>query len=414
MTSEPAAAPAEVSAAEVSAAEVSAAEVSAADASPAEASASGNLLARGAVIATVSVFGLTYSLSAPLLALGLAQHGVSEAMIGVNAAMHAVGVLITAVLLPRMVSGLGPRRVILGSIVLSALTLAAFPLMPAIWLWFPLRLLLGMAAEALFVTSETWINALSTEATRARAMAAYTAALSVGLALGPFILSLVGTGGLLPYLLGAAVALAAAIFVASPRVPAPQFDEPTIGSPLQFLRLAPLALSATALNAGIETAGLSFLALYAMGLGWGEQDATRLMSVMMVGAILLQLPIGWLGDKIDRRRLVIALAVASALGAAAWPFALGHPVATYGLLFAWGGAFVGIYTIMITIVGARFKGGDLVGIYAVSGLFWGLGALVGPLAAGLSLQVHVHGLAIFAAVSCGLFALAAWRLRATC
>ncbi|WP_454915768.1 MFS transporter [Xanthobacter sediminis] len=370
-----------------------------------------HILARGAVIATAAVFGLTYSLSAPLVAFGLAQRGLSEALIGVNAAMHAVGVLVTAMLLPRIVARLGARGVIIGSVVLSALTLMAFPAMPLVWLWFPLRLLLGMAAEALFVTSETWINALSTEATRARAMAAYTAALSVGLALGPLILSLVGSGGMLPYAIGAGVCLLAALFIASPRVPAPHFDEPTVDSPVHYLRLAPLALTATALNAAIETAGLSFLALYAIGLGWGEEDATRLMSVMMVGAILLQLPIGWLGDVMDRRRLVILLAVISAVGAAVWPLALGHEVATYALLFIWGGAFVGIYTIMITIVGARFKGGDLVGIYAVGGLFWGLGALVGPLGAGLAMQFHVHGLAIFAAVACGLFAFAAWRLR---
>ena len=325
--------------------------------------------------------------------------------------MHAVGVLVTAVALPRMVATLGPRRLILMSIGLSALTLAAFPVMPAVWLWFVLRLFLGMAAEALFVTSETWINALSTEKTRARSMAAYTAALSVGLALGPLILSLVGTEGAAPYLLGAGVALTAAVFVASPRVTAPHFDEPTIGNPVHFVRLAPLALSATMLNAAIETAGLSFLALYAVGLGWAEEHATRLMSVMMIGAILLQLPIGWLGDNMDRRRLVILLALVSAVGAAVWPLALGSAIATYALLFVWGGAFVGIYTIMITLVGSRFKGGDLVGIYAVSGLFWGLGALVGPLGAGFAMQVHPHGLAVFATLACALFAAAAWRLR---
>nr|WP_209490499.1 MFS transporter [Xanthobacter flavus] len=357
------------------------------------------------------VFGLTYSLSAPLIAFDLAARGLSEALIGANAAMHAVGVLVTAVALPRMVATLGPRRLILMSIGLSALTLAAFPVMPAVWLWFVLRLFLGMAAEALFVTSETWINALSTEKTRARSMAAYTAALSVGLALGPLILSLVGTEGAAPYLLGAGVALTAAVFVASPRVTAPHFDEPTIGNPVHFVRLAPLALSATMLNAAIETAGLSFLALYAVGLGWAEEHATRLMSVMMIGAILLQLPIGWLGDNMDRRRLVILLALVSAVGAAVWPLALGSAIATYALLFVWGGAFVGIYTIMITLVGSRFKGGDLVGIYAVSGLFWGLGALVGPLGAGFAMQVHPHGLAAFATLACALFAAAAWRLR---
>ncbi len=379
--------------------------------SPAAPTEASTVLARGAVIATAMVFGLTYSLSAPLIAFDLAARGLSEALIGANAAMHAVGVLVTAVALPRMVATLGPRRLILMSIGLSALTLAAFPVMPAVWLWFVLRLFLGMAAEALFVTSETWINALSTENTRARSMAAYTAALSVGLALGPLILSLVGTEGAAPYLLGAGVALTAAVFVASPRVTAPHFDEPTIGNPVHFVRLAPLALSATMLNAAIETAGLSFLALYAVGLGWAEEHATRLMSVMMIGAIVLQLPIGWLGDNMDRRRLVILLALVSAVGAAVWPLALGSAIATYALLFVWGGAFVGIYTIMITLVGSRFKGGDLVGIYAVSGLFWGLGALVGPLGAGFAMQVHPHGLAVFATLACALFAAAAWRLR---
>lgn len=379
--------------------------------SPAAPTEASTVLARGAVIATAMVFGLTYSLSAPLIAFDLAARGLSEALIGANAAMHAVGVLVTAVALPRMVATLGPRRLILMSIGLSALTLTAFPVMPAVWLWFVLRLFLGMAAEALFVTSETWINALSTENTRARSMAAYTAALSVGLALGPLMLSLVGTEGAAPYLLGAGVALTAAVFVASPRVTAPHFDEPTIGNPVHFVRLAPLALSATMLNAAIETAGLSFLALYAVGLGWAEEHATRLMSVMMIGAILLQLPIGWLGDNMDRRRLVVLLALISAVGAAVWPLALGSAIATYALLFVWGGAFVGIYTIMITLVGSRFKGGDLVGIYAVSGLFWGLGALVGPLGAGFAMQVHPHGLAVFATLACALFAAAAWRLR---
>jgi hypothetical protein len=39
---------------------------------------------------------------------------------------------------------------------------------------------------------------------------------------------------------------------------------------------------------------------------------------------------------------------------------------------------------MLTIVGSRFKGGELVGIYAVMGMTWGLGALLGPALAGIA------------------------------
>jgi len=60
---------------------------------------------------------------------------------------------------------------------------------------------------------------------------------------------------------------------------------------------------------------------------------------------------------------------------------------------------------MLTIVGSRFKGGELVGIYAVMGMTWGLGALLGPALAGIAMFFFTHGLPLFAAAACLLFAL---------
>jgi MFS family permease len=379
---------------------------------PAAAAAStGRLLSRGAVITTATIFGLTYSLSAPLIALDLAERGLGESLIGANAAMHAVGVLVVAPILPRLVARFGARPMILGALALAAVAMAAFPAMPTVWLWFPLRLVLGCASEVLFVLSETWINHLADERTRARSMAVYTGALSLGFALGPLILSAVGSVGATPYLVGAGLALLAALFVGFPKVEAPTFDEPTVGNPARFLRLAPIAIATTVLNAGIETAGLSFLALYAMGTGWAEEDATRLISSLMIGAIVLALPIGWLGDVMDRRRLVLGLGLVSAVGALLWPFVLDDPWLAYPVVFIWGGVFVGIYTIMLTVVGSRFKGADLVGIYAVMGLTWGAGALVGPALAGFAMDHLPHGLAIFASAACFAFVLFLWRVK---
>jgi MFS family permease len=369
-----------------------------------------NLLSRAAVVAVATLFGLTYSLSAALIALDLASQGLSEITIGANAAMHAVGVFAMAWLLPRVVVPLGLRRLVIIALLLAAAVLVAFPLLRLVWVWFLLRLLMGAASEILFVMSETWTNSLSTEANRGRAMAAYTAAMSVGFALGPLMLSFLGTHGALPYLVGAGIALAATLLVASPRVVAPAFETPSHEGPLHFMRLAPVAIAAVVLNAAIETAGLSFLALYAVRLGWTEESATQLMTCMMVGAILLQLPIGWLADRMDRLRLVRLLALAAGLGAASWPVALANPWTTYALLFAWGGCFVGIYTVMLAVVGSRFQGSALVGVYAAMGFMWGAGALAGPVLAGLSMEAAPHGLAFFAAAICFAF-LASTRLR---
>ncbi|HTC16241.1 MAG TPA: MFS transporter [Steroidobacteraceae bacterium] len=369
------------------------------------------LFSTAAVIAAATIFGLTYSLSAPLIALDLDKRGFSETFIGANAAMHAVGVLLIAPLLPRLAARLGARRLTLAGLALSALVLLAFPYAPSVYWWFPLRLLLGVGAEALFVMSETWTNELCSEQARGRTMALYTAALSLGMVCGPSVLSAIGPGRD-AYLIGAAVSALAIVLVALPWVIAPPRFEPTGSNPLRYMRLAPIAMATTVLNAAIETAGLSFIALYAAGQGWSEQRAMQLISTLMLGAIVLQLPIGWIADRVDRRRLALALAGLSAAGALLWPYVLQQGWLTFAVIFVWGGLFVGIYTVMLAMVGARYRGGELVGIYGAMGFAWGAGALIGPSVAGVAMRWNaLFGLPGFVAASCGLFALYMWSSR---
>lgn len=362
-------------------------------------------LSTAAVIATAAIFGLTYGLTAPLVASDLAERGAGEAMIGANAAMHALGVLLIAPFLPRLAVRYGQRGLIVAALLLSATTLALFPFVPLVWLWFPMRVALGIGAEVLGVLSETWTNDLAGESTRGRAMAIYMAALSLGYAGGPAILSFVGTGPS-AYLIGAAVALAAIVPVASPWTAAPARMEPSSAKPWHYLRLAPVAMATTVLNAAVETAGLSFIALYAANLGWSEAAAMRLVTALMIGAIALQVPIGLLADRMSRRRLVMLLALLSALGALAWPFVLAADAwLAYAAVFVWGGVFVGIYTVMLALLGERYGGADLVGIYAMMGLAWGVGALVGPASVGLGMELSaIWGLPVVIASGCALFA----------
>ena len=160
-----------------------------------------------------------------------------------------------------------------------------------------MRAALGAASELLFTLTESWTNELSPNAARGRVMAAYTAALSLGFAAGPALLAAAGLGR--PRLFrwrraGAGGDPAAA--VAKLRVPEREEAPPV--TPLRYLRLAPVAIAATLLNAAVETAGLSFITLYATRMGWSQTAGMHLITTLMVGAIVLQLPIGWLADRL--------------------------------------------------------------------------------------------------------------------
>lgn len=357
------------------------------------------------VILTAATFGLTYGLSAPLIALELSDAGYTETLIGANSAMYAIGVLLVAPALPHLSSRFGFGKLAKGALLLAGALFAVFPAAPFLWLWFPLRAALGAAAETLFVVSETWLNQITSEEKRGKTIAIYVTALSAGTALGPGILALVGRDEALAFVIGAVLALAACLVLQLDRPHEAKPERAVDESPFRYLKLVPVAVAAAALNAALESAGLSLLPLYAIQLGWPEQSATFLLTVLLIGSILLQLPIGWLGDRMNRRLLVVILAAVSAVGALVWPGALAHAWLAYPLLFIWGGAFVGIYTITIAVLGDRYEGGELVSVYALLSIAWGLGALAGPLIGGMAMEVSSHGLPIFAAFACGLFAI---------
>lgn len=368
-------------------------------------------LSTAAVVAAATTFGLTYSLSAPLIAMSLVARGHSSLFIGINAAMHALGVLLAAPFLPALSARFGARRLTVFSLIAAGVLLVLFRVWPIVWVWFLLRIALGASAEALFVMSETWTNVLSDEGTRGRTMAIYTAALSLGMVLGPLLLSQIGVSDH-AFVVGGLIAIAAAVFVIPPWVVAPARSAHERAQPLRYMKLAPVAIATTVLNAGVETAGLSFIALYATGMGWTEDRAMQLISTLMFGAIVLQLPIGWLADKMDKRRLALILAWISAATALLWPFALQETQLAFAMVFVWGGLFVGIYTVMLTMVGSRFQGSDLVGVYAVMGLAWGVGALVGPGIAGMAMLGSARfGLPGMIAAACALFACFMMRAR---
>lgn len=356
-----------------------------------------------AIIFSVTVFSLTYGLSAPLLAFKLIHAGMTESMVGMNAAMHAVGVFAIAPFLPALFRRYRPITLMLLS--LSAITVI-FLLFGLVELpfWFLLRMGLGIFSEIIMVQTETWLNGNTVERSRGKVLALYTAGMSLGFATGPLILAYTGSDGNLAFYTAGLLAILAIVLITVSGMPRVDAEEEIPDSFLLSLKLAALPIMATVLNAAVEMLGINFLSLYAIKLGWSESSSALLISVLMFGAIVLQLPIGWLADKVNRLTLMRTLAFIAAIMAFIWPTILAFHLLSYVMLFLWGGIFVGIYTVAITWVGEHFKGSQLAGIYAAMSVAWGAGALAGPLLGGLVMQYSLHGLPWLTGAMCLVFA----------
>ena len=175
---------------------------------------------RQLVVATVTlaVASFSHGLTMPLLSLVLDRQGVDETLIGLNAGAYFIAVFAAAPLASRVLRARGPASLMLASILATAGLLALLRAFPDVWLWFPLRFVLGMAASFLWIAGEAWMNHAAAESHRGRIIAVFGVVVSAGFALGPLILSMTGAHGWAPFLVTIALLLvAAAVLARRPR-----------------------------------------------------------------------------------------------------------------------------------------------------------------------------------------------------
>ncbi len=364
-----------------------------------------------AVIACVSVFALTLGMTYPLLSLILERAGVSTTMIGLNGAMTSVGILVSAPLIPRLVERTGVAPFMFGCIAVTGTILVLLRAIPDLYVWFALRLVLGAAISGLFVLSETWLNQVADDRTRGRLVGLYATVLSLCFAAGPLLIPVFGSEGWTPFVIGTAFVALAALPLLWARRLAPALGGGAAGGLIPFFRLAPTLLAAVAVVGFTDSAILSLLPIYGLRNGYGESGGALMLAVLILGNVALQVPVGWLADRLDRYLVLTLCAAAGVAGGVLLPLVVGLPLLMWPALFLWGGFLFGIYTVALTLVGERFKGAQLVTANAAFALMWGAGGIAGPATGGWAMDlVGPHGLPASIAVACALFlALAAVR-----
>jgi MFS family permease len=346
------------------------------------------------VILMASVFAMAQGLSYPLLAFILERQGVPPVLIGLNTAMTPLGIIASSPLIPPLARRIGAGRLALGSALVLAVLLAIVGAWQSLAVWFPARFLLGFAVNGLFVTSETWVNLLAPPERRGRLLGIYASALAAGFALGPFALTVTGTEGWPPFLVGVAVFLATSLilFLARKSLP-PIHGDGEAGSIRAFLPLAPFLLVSVATVAAFDQASLALLPPYGGSFAVDERSMATAIGILIVGNILFQVPIGWLADRWSRRGTTYLLCTLTALGAALLPLAIGTGWATFALFFFWGSAAFGVYTIALVELGERFSGSVLLAGNAAFSSMWGIGGMIGPPLVGTAMTLlGPHGL----------------------
>lgn len=366
-----------------------------------------------AAIGAITAVGSALSLGMPLLAIVLENRGVGTSAIGVNTAMAGIASLVSGPFVPRIAARFGAARVLLASLLIATVCFPFFYVFDAFWVWFLLRLVFHSAINTAFILSEFWINALAPPDRRGLLMGIYGTVLSIGFAVGPLVLALVGSDGWAPFVVGTAVLALSLLPVLAALEADPPMEGEHQGSIFRYLALVPLATFAAFTMGSVESGLLSFLPIYGLRLGYAEATAALLVTSLAIGNIVSQVPLGLLADRIDKRKLLLGLAVVGGVAAVGLPAVAGSVAGLVLALMTIGGVTAGLYTVGLTHLGARLRGAQLASANAAFVFMYAVGMLVGPAGMGAGLDVwEPHGLAVVVAVLLlGYAALAAVRIR---
>lgn len=366
-----------------------------------------------AAIACIAIVGVGLSLSVPLLSLEMERMGISGFWIGANTAMAGVASIVVVPFVPRVAARIGVMPLLVGAVLALSLVLPAFKALYSFPWWFPLRFVFSASLGVLFVLSEFWINTAAPPERRGLVMGIYATVLSLGFAAGPALLSVLGTSGWTPYLWGGALFLAGLLPLIAARGVSPVIEEGGSRTILSFLLAAPAATLAALVFGMVETGGFALLPIYGLANGYSAEAAAFLVSVLSMGSVLLQLPIGLLSDRVDRRAVLLAVAAIGVVGALLIPLVIDRPPLFYPLLVVWGGVIGGLYTVGLAHLGARFTGAELASANAAFVILYNVGVVAGPPFIGLGMDVAAHGFA-YAVALCflGYVTIVLARLRA--
>ena len=340
-----------------------------------------------AIYASSFAAGVTIGALSPLISIILEERGVSAVINGLNGAMSPLAIILSAPFMPRLIARIGAVRATLLGLFGVALLIPVFTVTSSLPAWFALRFLIGFLVALPWIISEIWLNLIAEAESRGRVISLYAAALAAGFALGPVAVEWVGPDDPRAFLVPAAAIASAALPILGIGRNAPPVEDSAGTGLIAALRRAPTVFVAALVGGMVEMSIFALLPAFALRLDLGTATALYFVTAFVAGNILLQFPIGWLGDKTDRG-LTLGICAVIALGATCLlPFIYGHWI-VWPLLMLFGGAVFGFYTVGLSMVGERFGVTEIAAANTSFVVLYEIGSIFGPVASGWGMAVY--------------------------
>ncbi|MDQ6229379.1 MFS transporter [Pseudomonas aeruginosa] len=344
------------------------------------------------------------------IGLRLTQEGAGDLWVGGLMASYYFGLVCGGKFGHKLIASFGHIRSYVACAGIATVTVLLHALVDQLEVWLLLRFITGAVMMNQYMVIESWLNEQADASQRGAVFGGYMAASYLGLVLGQMILvAHPQLGPELLMLVAFCFALCLVPLALTHKIH-PAALRPAPLEPRFFIRRVPQSLT-TVLVSGLVVGSFYGLApLYANQLGLPNEQVGLYMGACIFAGLLVQWPLGWLSDRRDRAWLIRACAILLCLFALPLALLQQMPLA---LLLALGIAAsmlqFTLYPLAVAFSNDHVETERRVSLTAMLLVTFGVGACIGPLAAGALMRLFGANMLYAFVSACALILV--WRVH---
>lgn len=338
--------------------------------------------------------------------------GFSTISMSIVMSGYFAGFLLGSRVVPELIRRVGHVRVFaaLGSFISAGLIL--FPVLVDPISWTILRVVIGFCFCGVYITAESWLNSATTNETRGQALSLYLIVQMIGIVGAQAIFAFGDASSWMLFVVASVLVSIAFAPILLAISPVPAFEETKPMTFREIYAVSPLGCVGIFLLGGVFSALFGMAAVYGSAAGLTSGEIATFIAAIYTGGMLLQYPIGWISDRMDRRTLILIIAVIGTVACVPGILDIGG---FYGLLvmaFLIGGMVNPLYALLLAYTNDYLNTDDMASASGRLLFINGMGAITGPLITGYFMDLAGPlGFFIYVSIQLGALALyAAWRM----
>ncbi|WP_067098917.1 MFS transporter [Marinomonas atlantica] len=331
---------------------------------------------------------ISHGLINVLLPLRLNFEQVSTGNIGLIMSMFSVGLLLGGMFTRRLMTRVGHIRMYTASAALAAISILICYLWFNEWVWAVMRILMGFCIAATNIVSDGWLSERSTSETRSRILATNQIVVLLSMFLGSFVVNIADVTHATLYIIAGLLLCGGVVPIAMGKATAPQVEDTVPMPMLQLIRTSPVGASSVLVCGLVLSSLLSMLSVYADSKGISGVNLSLLVGAAIIGGAALQFPIGYLADRLERRKVILYIVMFSIVCTLLIPTILGFDffIASLILISISSGIVSSLYPLGISETFDRLQQNQMSGAIGAIIIIYAAGGIIGPYVIGLVME----------------------------